>query len=298
MFKKFVFQSAAVDGGEASGGGAAGVIGDGAGPNDAGEASGGGASDLPEWAKDDPPELAGVVREAKWENPQQAVESYNALLSLKGAPADRLLKLPGSPDSDESKAFLAQHMGVPGEASEYELDAVQVPEGTPDLRDSIRDALHAARVPADAAPGLVQSINEALAKDAAAAEEAKDGQFAEAKAQLDSKWGGESELRWSNVQKAYDLLGVPGDVADKIALGGEGGPEQFFLRLEEMGRRMGEPTDHGKSGSATGGFISQQQAEARLDEIAMDHTKDPNDPAVRKEMDRLALIARPGRISL
>lgn len=297
MLRRFVFQQEADgEGGDSGGGGAAGAIADGA----AGGEGAGGAdvSDLPEWAAGWSTENAAMVREAKWENPEQLAQSYGSLLGLKGAPAERLLKLPGSPDSDESKAFLAQHMGVPGEASEYKLDSVQIAEGAPDLRESIREALHAARVSSDAAPGLVQSINEALATEAKAAEEAKDGQFAEAKAQLDTQWGGESDQRWGNVQKAYDLLGVPGDVADKIALGGEGGPEQFFLRLEELGRRMGEPTDHGKSGAAGGGFISQQQAEARLDEIASDHTKDPNDPAVRKEMDRLSIIARPGRVTL
>ena len=282
-------------GGEGSGGGAvAQAIGEGAGSEDSGSD---GDLSLPEWAKDYEPELAGVVREAKWQDPADAVRSYNALLGLKGAPADRLLKLPGAPDSDESKAYLAQHMGVPGEASEYDLDAVQVPEGVADLRDSLRDALHAAKVPRDAAPGLVQSIAEALAAENQAAEEATDAKFAEAKAGLDGKWGGDSPQRWGNVQKAYDLLGIPDEQADKIALAGD--PEQFFLRLEELGRRLGEPLDQGKSGTgAGGGFISQAQAEARIDEITSDPTKDPYDPAVKKEIDRLAQIARPERIRL
>ncbi len=295
MFRKHVYQEAATSP-EESGGGAATAISEGA----AGaEAGGEGLDALPEWAKDYSPELAGVVREAKWQDPADAVQSYSALLSLKGAPADRLVKLPGSPESDESRAMLAQMLGVPGEASEYDLGSVEVPEGATDMREALRDALHAARVPGEAAPGFIQAIHEVIQAQKVADEEADDAKFAEAKAGLSAKWGGESAQKWENITKAYNLLGVPDDQADRIALSGEGGPEQFFLRLEELGRRMGEPTSHGLgSGGGGGGFVSQAQAEARLDEIVADHTKDPNDPAVRKEMDRLAQIARPERIRL
>ena len=301
MLRNWVFEEAAADpsdGGGSGGGGAAQVIGDGAG---SGNSDGENASEgLPEWAVGVPSEQAAMIREAKWETPQQMAQSHHALLSLKGAPADRLLKLPGSPTSDESKAYLDQMRGVPGAAADYNLDAVQVPEGVVDIRDAMREALHASRVPGELASGLVQSVQEAMLAKQDEQETENDAKFATAKAALESKWAGESPQKWANVQKAYSLIGVSDAVADKIALGNEGGPEEFFMRLEEMGRRMGEPTDHGKTAGAAGGsgFITAAAAEAKLEEIKSDPTKNPNDPSVRREIDRLAMIARPEKIRL
>ncbi len=303
MFRNHVYQEAAAapeDGG--SGGGAAGVIDAGTAGADDQAAAGGDA--LPEWMGEMAPELAAVAREAKWETPSDTVQSYSQLLALKGAPADRLVKLPGSPESDESKAMLAQMAGVPGEASEYDLDAVQIPEGVDDMRDTLRDALHAAKVPLDAAPGLVQSISEAMAAQKTAAEEETDAKFATAKAAINDKHGGEAPQYWGQAAKGIEMFGFEEGVVDEIALAvsrrhGEGSVEPFFDALALAGRRMGEPTDHGKQdGAGGGGYVSQAQAEARLDEIVSDPTKNPNDPTVRKEMDRLAQIARPGPVRL
>ncbi|MCR9093451.1 MAG: hypothetical protein NXI30_04485 [bacterium] len=300
MFRRHVYQQAAAEPeGGSGGGGAAGVIQDAGG---AGGGGGGGAAeggDLPTGFGELSPDLAAVVREAKWQDPGQAVKSYNDLLSLKGAPADRLLKLPGSPDSDESKAYLAQHLGVPGEASEYDLSVVTLPEGAVDIRDSITEALHAARVPGDAAAPLVDAIAQAYAAKSLAAEEEADAKFAQAKDQLTGEWGGESQQRWANVSKAYKLLGLDDSQADKIALEGEGGVSEFFKRLELLGSRMGEPTDHGAmpEGGGDGGFLTAKQAEARLDEIEASGA-DQSDPKVRSEIDRLSRIARPGKVSI
>lgn len=293
MFRiREVYQSAAGPEGDA---GASGAGGDGGAAARALAGQGGGEG-LPEWANGMPDELAAVVREAKWDSPAKAVQSYRDLLSLKGAPADRLLKLPGSPDSDEARRFLAEKLGVPSEPTAYEFGGVEVPDGVPDLRDTLRPALLQAGVPKEAAPGLLGAVTAALAEQRRIESEEADARFAAAKETLDGRWGGEKERRWANVAKAYEALGLDGDAADRLAK--EVGEESFFLRLEDFGRRMGEPTDHGKGGGGVAPIVTQEGAKKRLDEIRSDPRQDPTDPAVVKEIERLSRIAFPGTIQL
>ena len=293
MFRvRGVYQSAAGPEGDAG----ASSGGDQGGAADRAIAGQGGGDALPEWANGMPDELASVVREARWDSPAKAVQSYRDLLGLKGAPADRLLKLPGSLGSDESRRFLNEKLGVPTEAEAYEFGGVDVPDGVPDLRDTLRPALLAAGVSKETAPTLLGAITEALAAHRQTESEQADARFAEAKQKLDGRWGAERELRWGNIAKAYEVLGLSDEAADRVAR--EVGEEAFFLRLEDFGRRMGEPTDHGKGGSGVTPIVTQEGARKRLEEIRDDPRKDPTDPDVVREMDRLAAIAFPGTVKL
>lgn len=293
MFRvRGVYQSAAGPEGDAG----ASSGGDQGGAADRAIAGQGGGDALPEWANGMPDELASVVREARWDSPAKAVQSYRDLLGLKGAPAERLLKLPGSLGSDEARRFLNEKLGVPTEAEAYEFGGVDVPDGVLDLRDTLRPALLAAGVSKETAPGLLSAVTAALAEQRRAESEEADARFAQAKDALDGRWGGEKDKRWGNVAKAYEALGLDGDAADKLARAV--GEEAFFLRLEDFGRRMGEPTDHGKGGGGAAPIVTQEGARKRLQEIREDANQNPNDPAVVREINRLSAIAFPGTVNL
>lgn len=291
----YMAEETAEGGGAAAGGAAARAVAGAATPE-----SGGGApkGDLPEWAAGISDDLAGRVREAKWQSPHEVVKSYDDLLRLQGAPADRTLKLPGPVDSEVARAHLAKTLGAPDSPDEYQFADIDVPEGVPNLAEALRGALHAARIPKDAAPQILKSVTDALSGLKRIEGEEADARFATASETLNQRWGGEANTRWANVARGYEQLGLPDEQADLLAR--QMGEEAFFLRMEDLGRRMGEPTTHGQGGSgAAVTTVTKEQAQARLKEI----TENPqaykiDDPAVRSEIDRMAKIAYPGTVNI
>jgi hypothetical protein len=102
------------------------------------------------WKKDDPAAIA-----------IEATKAARELQKHFGVPADQLLKLPKDSADDAGWKAVYSRLGVPSEPKEYDFSGVKFKDGTEleaAFSDTMRAALHSARVPKDKASTVVKAV--------------------------------------------------------------------------------------------------------------------------------------------
>ncbi len=282
---------------------------------------------LPDWAKELPPEDAAVVAAQKWDSPAavvaayrktsssakpwtegltpeqlafaesrgwkgplDAVNAHDALMKLKGAPADELVRIPKSGLSPEDRAALHKRLGVPEDEKGYAFDDVEIPEAlAPVVQAFTKDvARKIGLTPADAK----ELVGWFIGQNTAAAEQAA-AQFEEQKNAAHEKvrgeWGTAYDANLQAANHAAKALGLADEEVDAltVAMGGE----KFLQRMAELGEKLREykVVEPEKPGS---GGTTRAAAVARMGEIRANPVYwDANNPARKALVEEYAKLS-------
>lgn len=232
-------------------------------PADAGQ---GGASGAPpaSWHGAD---YAQLVQTKGWKGPDDALKSYAELETFRGAPADRLIKLPEKPD-DPAWADVRKRVGwaAPEKPEDY---GIAVPEGYPaEYAQTIAQTAHKLGIPKDTLLALAaenQKYVEAAMKQQGEtlAQRLKDADEAFAKAH-GPKVAEAKELMIRTLEKA----GIDGealaDIEQALAMSGDGSALAKFRQvIAQAGAATREAVIHTDGvGSAA---MSPEQAQRTLE---------------------------------
>ncbi len=230
--------------------------------------------------------LLGVAQNKGWklDSPKEAfvtaAKAYQEAQSRLGIPAEELIRLPkpNAPEADV-KAFLGR-IGVPAEAKEYDLSGVKFADGTAldtGFADTMRAALHDARVPKDRAAGVVDRIVKFMeAGDTADKAEETAAVNAQMTA-LKTNWGTKYDLNLQLAKTALERLGAAArlDAAatqaawDALSKVGGIGSAAAMEMLLTVATKMGEPAFIG-GGGLPNQPLSQDAAKAEIDALKKD----------------------------
>lgn len=158
--------------------------------------------------KDDPKALA-----------TELTKAWKGLEKHFGAPADQILKLPKDATDEAGWSAVRQRLGMPKEAKEYDFSTVKFADGT-DLEqsftDRMRNALHKAGTPKEAAPDVVREVVKFMDEADAADVANRSARLQTDRAALQKEWGNDFEFnRLTAMQGAKRAVGTD-EAAQKL----------------------------------------------------------------------------------
>jgi hypothetical protein len=210
------------------------------------------------WGRDDPAKIAFA-----------ATERARQLESHYGVPAEQLLKLP-KPDADaEAWKPIRERLGMPKEAKDYDLAGAKFDDA---FTDTLRNAMHKAGMPKDAAAEFAKTLHAHQATEAQKAQTVRAAADQAEMQQLQKDWGPDFQFnRLTAEQGLRRALGSDEAAAKTVdamkqAIG--------YKATMEFWRRIGQgtteatfiPSPQGANGQPT----TLEGAKARLAELQSD----------------------------
>lgn len=247
-------------------------------------------------------EIIGFAQNKGWklDDPKvafsSAAQAYREAQSKLGVPPDQLLRLPKDQTDQAGWNAIYTRLGVPEAAKDYDLSGVKFADGSAledGFADSLRTALHNARVPKDRAADVAKVMVK-FADDADAAETVeRTSKLDEEKAALSKNWGKNEQANKFIASQAAQKLGIAPDTI--AALEKVVGYRSIMEMFHKIGISLGEdkfvaadPTN------PTSGIMSRDQAVARKSELMADKSWQERymkgDVVARKEMRSLNVI--------
>jgi hypothetical protein len=252
------------------------------------------AQAAPWFGTDAPDDIKSFVQNKGWDSPLKAITSYRELESMRGVPADRLLKLPEKAD-DPSWSEIRAKVGwkAPDKPEDY---GVTVPDGSPpEYAAAITQAAHKLGVPKDTLLALAAENQKFVEAQAAAQDKAITERIAAADAAFAEKFGAKAPEISERIQREASRLGLDAGTIETIegalALSSEDGVGKFRSLLADLAQARTEAPLH--NGATQQMASTPQQAQAKLDQL----TKNPEwakkavERGTAEAEERLTLIA-------
>lgn len=222
------------------------------------------------------------------------VESYRNLEKLRGVPAERLLKLPDTPDAPEWNDVYNK-LGKPATPEGYGLKPKDPKD--PAFTSWATETFHKLNLTASQGQELANKFNE-MQEQIKAGEVAKYQQsLTEQTGKLQKEWGAAYPQNIAAAQRAARQFGVPGEAIDAMekAIGFDG-TMKFFNRL---GTSMGEHSFEGGNGSGFGEqILTPEQAGAKIKALKADTVWTQaylkGDVKAKAELEKLLKMQNPG----
>lgn len=141
----------------------------------------------------------------------KAVQAHRMAQERLGVPSEELIRIP-KPNAAEAdvKAFWGK-VGVPAEPKDYDLSSVKFTDGSAldqGFSDSIRGLLHAARVPADRAAGIVAGLVKIEEAESAAEAAEVTAKAQAAQQRINTNWGSNKDFNMGIARLALEKLGT------------------------------------------------------------------------------------------
>ena len=236
------------------------------------------------WSKDGPDKIA-----------IEATKRARQLESHYGVPAEQLLKLPRADAGPEAWRSVHERLGAPKEAKDYDFgDAAKDLDET--FVTTMRDALHKAGMPKDAAAELMRSTAKWFNDTEAAETTAKQAQLQTERSDLAKDWGRDFEFNRLTAMQGVRRAVGNGEDAQKIIDGMA--QTMGYKATMEFWRKIGEATTEATfvgAGQGGGMVTTVNGAKSELERLRTDDafTKRylAGDREARQTMDNLLLLA-------
>ena len=224
----------------------------------------------PTWYDAFPDETKGYVQTKGWQDPASVVESYRNLEKLKGAPADRLIKLPENISDNEAMKDVYSRLGKPVSAEEYELI---VPEGgNEDFAKWAKNTFHEINLTRAQAKAFSDKWNEYVASRTAEMDRVEAEQYEQKTnqedLQLKQEWGLAYDKNLGVARQGATKFGV--DAAKIDQLEKAWGYKETMKFLHAVGSGTGEHSYVAGEGAGGKGPITPEQAKYELSELKKD----------------------------
>lgn len=228
------------------------------------------ASEASDWTAGLGEESRGFVENKGWTSADQALESYRNLEKLHGAPPEQIVKLPKEGDADGWKEVYTR-LGRPEEASGYQLNEVDMPEGAVDLTSNLREWAHEAGLSQAQASQIYDKYNARVVELGQEMQAQKAEQQKADEQALRREWGAAWDENIAAGTRFRERFGLDNAALDKLedALGFRG-----LLELSAaIGRGLGEhqrPEGAEDSGDGMTFVMTPAAAKAKIADLTLD----------------------------
>ena len=276
--------------GEAAAAGASGSQGvqGGAGPGVGNGAAGGNNGQQATWYTGIDPEVLGVANNKGWklDDPKIAFETaakaFKAFDTLRGIPADELVRRPKANAAPEDIKAFRQALGAPKEAKDYDLSGLKFAGA--DLEEgfatAVRSGLLDAGVPKDTAAAVIKPVLKWLEDSDAAENAVMTAKVTKEKEDLDRSWAANKDKNEHIAKSFLGKLAKAAGLTDEEALAGWNaiskapgstiGAAAAMKILLAGGVATGEDRYVGGGGSGQNMPLSREGALARIDALKKD----------------------------
>lgn len=220
------------------------------------------------WSANLSPELKEYVgaNGKEWQNLDAVVNSYKNLEKLHGVPAERIIKLPDSPDSPEWKDVY-KRLGTPDSPDGYGLEAAD--EADTSMVDWAKDAFHSLNLTESQGQSLVEKFNEYVNGQDNSSRETSAADAAKQEMSLKKDWGSAYDQNVANAQHAARRFGITADAID--ALDQTMGHAETMKLMNKIGSKLGEAGFHnGLEGGGFGNIMTPEQAKSQINALKQD----------------------------
>lgn len=207
-------------------------------------------------------ELLGVVQNAKWQTPKDAVKAYSDLLRFRGVPAEELIRTPKADATDDDWNEIYRKLGRPETAEGYGLQQV---EGQPDLG--------ALAYSAGLTPRQVEILQAGLEKIGEEQSQNSENQSAAQSErewqELQRTWGKDFNAHVAQSQNAVQALGWDEETLGKLE--GAMGTKWLMEFTARIGRGLADGGGLPGEAAPAGSFaLTKEQALARYTQLNAD----------------------------
>lgn len=248
----------------------------------------GGAAPAVPWYQGISDDVRGWAESKKWldDDPKaafaKAVTAHREAQKYIGAPHEEILRMPKpNADTAEINSFW-NRLGVPVEPKDYDFSEAKFADGTeldPSFADSLRSAMHNARVPKERAGEILKTLIKMEEADEAGALADRTASMQRQQEELRTNWGNNYDVNMLTAKNALERIGqAAGLDANQVkegwdalsTLGGIGAAYAMEM-LRVAGSRMGEaPFITGGNRAAEPEVMSAAQAAAEIDALKVD----------------------------
>lgn len=239
---------------------------------------------------DRPQEFRDWIQNKGFKDPLSALESYHNAEKLLGAPADRIIRLPGPTDDAAAWEGVWNRLGRPEKPELYELE---VPQGEKDdFAKFAATTFHKLGVPKSMAQQLVKEVNAYAAAQRQAYTEQLEN---EAKQQLDklkAEWGPDFDKHAEFGKRGLAAYGKKAglDDGDLAALENAIGTAKMLKLFATLGATTAEHDFGG--GGESGVSLTPAQAKEKMDQLRQQRVENKiSQSDYLQQMERLAPIA-------
>lgn len=210
-----------------------------------------------------------------WKGVSDLANAHDALMKLKGAPAEELFRLPKSGADLATVGQLFDRLGIPKDAAGYKFEGLQISkEHEPLVQSFVEKVAAKHRVAPAHARAVVEWLEAERAESVRKAEEQFQTAGDAAVAALKQKWATAYDGKLQDGRHAADVLGI--DDTQLALLEQVMGPQALTEKLAELGEKLREYKV--VEGDATKG-LTAARAKSRIAEIQADPAfRDPANP--------------------
>lgn len=201
----------------------------------------------------------------------EALRAHKEAEGYIGVPANRIIKLPATPDDKDGWKSVHAKLGVPAAIDGYDFKALKTKAGEAidtGFDQHMRASLFANNVPASAAPNIVADVQKYIDGMRDAEASAYEGKLVEEKTALKTSWGVNSDVNLGVARKGAAMLGV--DAEAVAALEKTIGYAKVMEMFRKVGAGIQEDNFHGSGDPPRGGAATREQALAEKSELMAD----------------------------
>lgn len=155
----------------------------------------------------------------------ELTKAWKGLEKHFGASADQIVKLPKDATDEAGWSAVRQRLGMPKEAKEYDFTNVKYADGRdidPALADALRNTLHKAGTPKDAAPEVAKAVAKVISDADAAKSAERIAKVQAERTQVQKEWG-----------PNFDFNRLQAMQGAKRAVGTDEGAQKLVASMEE-----------------------------------------------------------------
>lgn len=221
------------------------------------------------WFTGADPDLLGHIQNRGWDTKPvnevalEAARSHRELERLRGVPAEQLVRWPKDQNDAEHWGQVYERLGVPKDATGYDLTGVKFADGSElseDFVTTMRATAATLHLPAEAVKGVAAAVAKYMDDADAREETTKQGTLIEQKQALAANWGKNAEANLFVAKNTATALGV---TAEQItALEGVIGYDKVMEMFRAIGEKTGEAKYTGNGAPGGDGAKTAEQAQA------------------------------------
>ena len=256
------------------------------------------APEVPSWTAGFAEDAQGYVENKGWKGADQMLDSYRNLEKAMGAPGDQVLHLPKNAEDAEAWGAVYSKLGRPEDASGYELNGPEVPEGGLDLTPDLANWAYEAGLSKTQAQSIFEKYNGRVEQAVQEHENQRLEQASADEAALRKDWGGAWEENVAAGSRFRQKFGINDATMNKLedALGFRGVLELAAEIGRGLGEHQGMPSGE-DSGAGSQFGMTPAAAKAKIAELGLDDEFMglylAGNPEKKARMTRLHALAHP-----
>lgn len=219
-----------------------------------------------DWLPDADETTVGLVQNKGWKSPKDAIASYQSLEKFVGAPADKIVRLPGEGAAKEDiDAFYAK-LGRPADPAGYEI---KLPDGADDtFAKTAATKFHELGLNKTQAQELVKWYEGQGTSMTEAQQQAKIAANVDQQNALKQEWGAAYDQQLSRAQNFARAAGIDGATLDKLqdSMGYDG----VMKFMANLGAKIGESNFNSGDRTTNFGAMTPGQAQAEIQSLKRD----------------------------